>query len=530
MKMREESELRDDQLFIASIIETEPAKLIVAPMGRGKTGAFLTGLKRLLDAGKVSHAMIIAPKFVAQNTWSDEIAAWAHLNDIEYRVCVGTDKERKAALAAKPRVLIINKDVLPWLAKEIGTVKNWIWDFLGIDEMSMFKAGEKRTKRARVKKKVGEIWHVVDEVMNEVLSGDEEFPSAAEAQAWIEGMEALYAILDDRPFETALDVTPAKRGDKIGVVVRKGGNMTRFGVLTTARKKIHRIYGLTGTPAPNGVEDLWGQIYLLDQGVRLGRTKKDFLDRWFIVDKYSHETKPRPGAAEEIMAAISDIMVSLPPLDLVPPPIYIPVRVTLPPKVMQEYRTFEKSLVSQTYDVEAVSKGVLANKLLQFANSSMYREDGTAVLIHTEKLDALDELIERAAGDPVLVFYGFKFDLAEIRKRHPDAVVLNESETAIKDWNNGKIRILLAHPASCAHGLNLQYGGHICIWFGLTWSLELYLQANARLPRPGQKHLVAIYQIIAADTYDENALDVLSRKEVTQDMVIESVLHRIGKT
>jgi hypothetical protein len=257
------------------------------------------------------------------------------------------------------------------------------------------------------------------------------------------------------------------------------------------------------------------------------RTKSAFLDRWFDVNPYTHQTNPKPGAEQEIMAAIRHLMVSLPSDKLVEDPVFIRVPVTLPPKVMLEYNEFEKSLVSETYDVEAVSKGVLANKLLQFANGSMYREDGSVAFVHDEKMKALDALVEEAQGENLLVFYGFKFDLQALRKRYPHAVVLNESSDAVEQWNAGKIKMLLAHPASCAHGLNLQFGGHICIWYGLTWSLELFLQANARLPRPGQKNLVAIYKILANGTYDEDAEAVLERKDATQTSVINSVLYRV---
>ena len=234
--------------------------------------------------------------------------------------------------------------------------------------------------------------------------------------------------------------------------IRRGGKMTRFGVLAAVRGKIDNIYLLTGTPGE--LLDLWGQIYLLDRGARLGGTQSAYHKSWFIKNPYSFDIRPRPDAEDRIMRRIADVMVSLPPLDLVPPPVFIPVKVKLSPKVMREYREFERTLVSETHDVEAVSKGVLTNKLLQFANGSMYREDRSIAAVHTAKLDALDELIERAAGDPMLVFYGFKFDLDAIRKRHPDAVVLNETADRRKGLERRKdqdsprpSRVLRAWPA-----------------------------------------------------------------------------------
>ncbi len=204
-------------------------------------------------------------------------------------------------------------------------------------------------------------------------------------------------------------------------------------------------------------------------------------------------------------------------------PQFIPMPVDLPAKAFEEYKDFERTLYTEPYDVEAVSSGVLANKLLQFANGSLYREDRSVVEIHDAKLAALEELVDTAHGENLLIFYSFKFDKDKIKTRYPDAVVANDYKgDLVGDWNKGKIRKLLAHPASIGHGTNLQYGGHIAAWYGLTFSLELWQQANMRLPRPGQTNQVLIYPIIARGTYDERALSVLNRKEATQDHIIRT--------
>ena len=382
-----------------------------------------------------------------------------------------------------------------------------------VDESSMFKRGENRTKPAKVKRTVNG-WGIDAKGYEDLF-----FEDRAEAEAFAE-FESYIMQLANCPSEFPL--TPAKR--KV-TKQTKGGNLTRFGVMTTALPMVSRVVELTGTPRPNGWEDMWGQIYLLDRGAALGRTKSEFLRTYFDHNKYTHEYTLKPGADEAIMARIAHLVVSLPPDKLVPDPVYIPRKVRLPDAVMKEYRRFEKTLVSEQYDVEAVTSGVLANKLLQFGNGSMYREDGTSVNVHNEKLKMLDALVEESEGENLLVFYGFKFDLEVIRKRYPDAVVLSETPGAVADWNAGKIKMLLAHPASCAHGLNMQFGGHIAIWYGLNWSLELWMQANARLPRPGQTEIVAIYIIVAEGTYDERCLEVLSEKEVGQQSMIDGVTH-----
>lgn len=523
MSARPESMLRPQQRFISQTMQDNDFHLIVAHMGSGKTAAALDASKRMLDAGAVRHILIIAPKLVAEDTWPTEIEEWEHLCDLDVAVAIGEPAQRAIEIKKKAQITVISRDNVVWLWKGLHGDAHWFFDMLIVDESSMFKAGEKRTKRSKAKKKVGERWTVNDADTGEVLT-DTEFESKTDAQAWIDEQNEIDEILEGLLEPVRRETSYA--GAVTETVTRKGGRATRFGALASVRKKIKRVYELTGTPSPNGLQDLWGQIYLLDQGERLGADKAYFLSRWFKTNPYSREITPYEWAEKEIMEKISDVMVSLPPLELCPPPVYVNRTVTLPAKAMKEYKEFERTLLSAPYDVEAVTNGVLTNKILQFANGAMYREDGSVAPIHTEKLDALDELIEEAGGDSVLIFYGFKFDLEQIRKRHPDAQVLNETPNAVKLWNEGKIKKLLAHPASCAHGLNMQYGGHIAIWYGLTWSLELYQQANARLPRPGQQHQVAIYHIIAKDTVDEDVLRVLAHKGSTQESITRAVLAR----
>lgn len=447
--------LRPQQHEIAGLIRRHRALLIDLKMAGGKTISALTAARHLLDTFEVRRVLVIAPLRVARDTWPAEIEAWEHTRCISYAAAVGKDAERRAAVAADAEITVTNFECLAWLVALHG--RRWPYDCVIIDESSRFKAGKKRTS------------------------------------------------------------TTKRKGADGKVRVTKGGNLTRFGSLAAVRRYIQRIVLLTGTPMPGGVRDLWGQMYLIDQGERLGATMTAFEDRWFDKNRYSYEVKPKPGAETEILARIKDVFFSFPPPDDIPVPIMIDRPVQLPRDVLQEYQRFKRNMVSELHDVEAVSQGVLTNKLLQFANGSMYREDRSIAHVHDAKINELDALLDEANGDPMLVLYGFKFDLAQIRKRHPDAVVLAESRTAVADWNAGKIGVLLAHPANCAHGLNLQFGGHLGCWYGLTWSLELYLQTNARLPRPGQKWPVAMYRIIAEGTDDRRMLRVLDDRNATQD-------------
>ena len=304
--------------------------------------------------------------------------------------------------------------------------------------------------------------------------------------------------------------------------------LTRFGVLAAARKHMKAVVELTGTPSPNGLVNLWGLSYIADQGERLGRTKTAFLNRWFDTSRYTYEVKAKPHAEAEILDKMKDIMFSLDPKDYaeLPPLVENVIKVQLPPRVMDEYRRFKRTLVSEAYDVEAVNAAVLTNKLCQFANGSMFQEDGNDVWIHDCKLDALENLHNEVAGTPMLVAYSYLFDKRRIQTRFPKAVVLNEVPDVmqtVRDWNAGKIDMLLAHPASAGHGLNIQKGSNISCWYGLNADLELFQQFNKRLHRPGQKRdVVWSHRIVASGTHDESILPILSDKKAVQDRVFEA--------
>jgi hypothetical protein len=463
--MRSKNDLRAGQKLIASQIKGCDAKLIISGMGSGKTGATLAAVTDLLNEFRAQHVLVIGPWFVAKSTWPNEIAEWAFAHNLDYAVAVGDEAERIAAIKRRAEITFINFDNLQWLAKQLRTVNNWYWDTVVIDEMSRMKSGEGRTK------------------------------------------------------------TTTRRAADGTKKVTKGGNQTRFGILTTARRKIARIYGLTGTPAPQGLADLWGQVYLLDQGERLGRSKAEFERRWFNKDQYSHTMTPKSGAEADILSRLSDVLITIPPEKVAEDPIYIPMYVDLPAPVLRDYKEFEKTLYSEPHDVEAVSSGVLANKLLQFANGHLYREDRSVVKVHDAKFQALDELHDAVGDESLLIFYSFQFDKDEMKRRYPGIVVANEYKgDLVNDWNKGKIKRLAAHPASIGHGTNLQYGGHLAAWFGMTFSLELWQQANMRLPRPGQKEQVLIYQITARGTYDEKAVKMLNRKDATQSRIVKSFI------
>ncbi len=317
----------------------------------------------------------------------------------------------------------------------------------------------------------------------------------------------------------------------------KNNQSKRFKALKKILSRVERIVGLTGTPAPNGLMDLWPQVYLLDRGERLGWTIGEFRNRYFYSGaKNGHivyDWLLRDGAEQSIHETLSDLCVSMKAEDWLelPERIDVEVKVQLTESQRKAYKQLERDLIlaiSEESNIVASTAAVLSNKLLQFANGTIYDDAGTPKLIHKEKIKALERIVEKASGKPILIFYTYKHDRASIEKHFPGAKQLESSED-IAAWNRGEIPLMIAHPASAGHGLNLQAGGNIIVWFGLPWSLELYQQANARLHRQGQTERVIIHHLIAAGTMDEVVMEALANKAKGQDALLEAVKARIAE-
>ena len=308
----------------------------------------------------------------------------------------------------------------------------------------------------------------------------------------------------------------------------------RFKSLLKVRPFAKRVVGLTGTPSSNGLMDLWAEFRILDLGKRLGRYITHYRSRYFTPDKRNGQVifsyKPMEGAEQKIYDAISDITISMRSADYLKLPecVINEVPVYLSEKERSVYDTFREDMVVRLKNVEidALNAAVLSGKLLQMANGAVYGEDKRVQYLHDRKLDALEDLIEGANGKPVLIAYWYQHDLDRIKERllrlHIPFLEMKETG-AIERWNSGEIPVVLIHPASAGHGLNLQAGGSTLIWFGLTWSLELYQQTNARLWRQGQQNMVVLHHIIAKGTIDEDVMKALKRKEKTQLSLIDAV-------
>ncbi len=426
-------------------------------MGLGKSVITLTAIADLkYNRFAVSRVLVIAPKKVAEATWSKEAAKWDHLRLLRIVTVLGSEAKRIRALNTPGDIWIINRENVQWLVDYYRNA--WPFDMVIIDESSSFKNHQAK----------------------------------------------------------------------------------RFKSLKWVRPHISRIVELTGTPAPNGLIDLWAQIYLLDGGQRLGKTITGFRERYFDPDQRNATTifsyAPKVGAGDVIQQLIGDICVSMRAEDYLQLPdcIIDDIPVALDPKAKKQYDELEREMLLEVDEttIDAAGAAALSNKLLQLCNGAVYDGDHYAIEIHQCKIEAFLELVEQLNGQPALVFYNFQHDLTRIE------IALAKTGLRVRrlatpqdetDWNNRRVDILLAHPASAAYGLNLQDGGNHVVWFGLNWSLELYQQANKRLHRQGQKQKVIIHHLVVEGGRDEDVVAALEDKGATQDRLIDSLKARIEK-
>lgn len=428
-------------------------------MGLGKTVSTLTAIKELkYNRFQVNKVLIIAPKKVAEGTWSKEKDKWNHTKDFRVSLVLGSQQKRIKALSVNADLYIINRENIPWLVDYLRN--DWYFDTVVIDESSSFK--NSRSKR----------------------------------------FKALKMVLP----------------------------------------KINRLIELTGTPSPNGVEDLWAQIYLLDQGTRLEKYITHFRAKYMEPNKRNRsqifDYKIKDGVYDSIINKISDICISMKSEDYLELPdlSYNEIPVILNDKARRDYDKMERDFVLELEGAEdeitAVNAAALSNKLLQISNGAVYYSSGIYTEVHDAKIEAFLELVERLQGKSLLVFYNFQHDRDRIKKAlgKSDLVVKELKTTQDEDdWNAGKIDILLTHPASAAYGLNLQEGGnHVC-WFGLSWNLEHYQQANKRLHRQGQKEKVIIHHLVTQGTRDEDVMRALDNKAGVQEEIMQSLKARIKK-
>lgn len=459
---------------------SRPSAALWLDMGSGKTGATATVIDQLLDRVEVTRWLVIGTPRIAAKVWFAEMEKWDHLGHI-----------------AKRSYHITSEDLPVIRTKTIRNKK----------EVNVLKLVNTRQTRRDLLSKPAEVFTVHYDLVPRLVK--------------------LFG--DDWPFD--------------GVVLDESSMVSeqdtaRFKALRRIRGSVARFYELTGTPASNGLEKLFTQVYLLDGGRRLGRTLTEFRERFLEPDKRNKDRvfswKPKPGAREEIYRLIGDIVMSLDPEDWIKLPeiVYNRIPVYLPESAMQLYREVEEEYIATLANgavLEAATAAVLGNKLLQICNGTVYDDKKQAHAVHNAKLEALEELTEVSNGQ-VLLAYWYQHDRDRIKAKFKKAVDLADDPDFEAKWNREEIGLGMIQPASGGHGLNLQDGGSIACWFGPIYNLELYLQFNKRLPRPGQKAgRVTIHHFVCVDTLEEEVLEVLSRKEADQDALVLAVQRRIDK-
>ena len=475
--MLERNDLHNYQKACVEHIITHPYCGLFIDMGLGKTATTLTAISDLMyDYCEINSVLVIAPKRVAESVWQEEAEKWVHLQHLRFSKIIGTQKQRIAAIMeTKADIYMISRDNVAWLCALYGGGK-LPFDMVVVDELSSFKSYKS----------------------------------------------------------------------------------VRFKALRGARPYLKRLVGLTGTPAPNGLIDLWPQIYLMDRGDRLEKTISRYREKYFRPGQtnghvvYSYNLMS--DSEQLIHKRIEDICISMKADDYLEMPLRTDnyIRLRMPDDIKKQYDDFEKNkildllntvetteeededgnvkLVQKPVEVNAVNAAALSNKLLQFANGAVYDEDKNVFPIHSIKLDALKEIVENSNGQSILVAWTYQFDkdriLEYLKSYKPRELKTNKD---IEDWNAGRIQVMLAHPASAGHGLNLQAGGNIIVWFGQTWSLELYQQFNARLYRQGQQKGVIIHHLIMKGTHDEDVIQALKAKNKKQNALIDSIKAKIDK-
>lgn len=455
------------------IVDT-PRCNLYAGMGTGKGPATLEAIATLFLFGEINRVLVVAPKRVAMSTWPGEIEKFcSSFGHMTCAAAIGNAERRHAAIQSGADITTINYENLTWLVENYGAA--WPFDMIVCDESSR-------------------------------LSG------------------------------LRVSLQTSKTGKKF--LTGQGGSRAKS-LARVALTKAKRFVNLSGTPAANGLEQLWGQCFYLDAGLRLGTSFTAFQNRWFRQlpggDGYAR-IEPLPYADEQIRSAIKDLTISIEAKDHfdLPPLIENIVTVDLPPSARKQYKEIEQEFFTEIegHTIEAFSAGAKSQKCLQLAAGAAYTDDkGNWVEVHDAKIEALQSVIEEAAGMPVLVFYHFKSDLARIQKTLPKAVHLGAKTQTIDDWNAGRIPVLLAHPQSAGHGLSLQHGGNICCFFSSNWSLEADSQAIERIgptrqAQSGYKRPVFVHRIVAKGTLDEVVVARLKSKASIQDALMEAMKNR----
>lgn len=478
------------QKEVIKYILDNPFLGVFCDMGFGKTIVTLTAIEELIKTKEIKKVMVVSTLLVSRDTWPEEFANWEHTKNISFSFIHGTKNEREEKLKGDESVHIINQENWVGVVEFFGD--KFPYDMLIFDDAQGFKNSKMRNKPKKA-----------------ICIHDKTCP------IYIPEPKSKACSMLCNDFKT------------------RPPRFSRFGAVCNVRPKLKRLLHLTGTPSSKKLLDIFPLFFTLDMGERLGKSFHQYKQRYFNQAYNGFGWKLRDGSEEKIHEKIKDLCIAIESEAELPPCHHIKVPIKFGPKEEKIYRELEKNFIIEleSQEVTALNAGALAGKLLQACGGALYTDDSKDwVTLHDEKIKALQTIVRKHEGEPILIGYNFKHELKRLKKHFPEGIDIRERKDVVRAWNAGKIDILFAHPASAGHGLNLQKGpGHVLVWFGLNWALDMNKQLNKRLHRPGQKREVFIYSIVAKGKIDERVLKAVEDKDTTQNDLLTAVRVDIKK-
>lgn len=511
--------LRNSQLDVADFIYDNLFCACFSDMGFGKTAPVATVVEKLFRRNEINKVLIVSTILVTREVWPKELDDWEHTSYLTFKLIEGEAPERLASARGGEQIHLINQENFVWLCEQAG--KTWPYDMIIFDDATGFKNEQRRNSPGR-----GICTHRKDCCIFE-HEKTWHCKHAGNCASYVKGTYSDDCIVPCQLFEPVrsnLQACTIMCNDFKAPPAR----YSRFGAICQLRPQVKRLVHLTGTPTNKAYLDLWPLIFTLDSGERLGRTYTQFKQRYFTKSHNGFSWNIKPGGAVKIENLIKDICISVESEAQLPPLYPVEVEIKLPGPAAAMYDQFERDLLiclEGGDELIAANQGVLQGKLLQVCGGGVYINEKKEWLnIHDEKFKAIDQIIARHTGEPILIGYGFGHELERLKARYPQGIDIRDRRDAVHAWNSGEIPILFVHPLSAGHGLNLQLGpGRVLIWLGLAWALDQNKQLNKRLHRPGQKRDTYIYYLIARGRADSRVMEGVAKMNWSQNQLLKAV-------
>lgn len=517
----EYSLIRASQRYAAQFIIDNKACGLFSDMGFGKTVAVTTAIEKMFRLQMIRRVLVVSTLRVARDTWPEELSEWRHTSYLRFKVIAGDADARLRAARGREQIHMINQENFVWLAEQAG--RKWPYDVVIFDDAAGFKSANRTNAPTKT-----------------ICMNSADCPIFEHEKSFVCN-HADYCSDKLSGFGGACltpcqDFSPVRTSLKACIHVCRHfksypARYTRFGALCALRPQIDRLVHLTGTPSSKGLLDLWPLIFTLDKGARLKKTYSQYKNTYFIKSHNGFNWNLKPGAEKEIHARVKDICIYIESEADLPPRRDIAQYIRLPKAAAEKYDEFKRDLILNLdgNEIVAANNGVLSAKLLQVCGGAVYTGEGREwIELHREKFKALDKIINRYHGEPIMIGYNFEHELIRLKAAYPDGVDIRDRRDAVHAWNAGDIPKLFIHPLSGGHGLNLQKGpGHVLAWFGLNWSLDLNKQLNKRLHRPGQEQEVFIYYLIVKGKADTLLMDGVAKYDWTQLQLLNALKRQV---